>query len=71
MCTVTCLVEPHVLKKISEKFSSLLKTSRTYKTPGTPAFNIVKASEQNLISEEEQALFRSGGRQLIVFGKAV
>ena len=53
--------QPHMVKKIRQAFGHLItKTKLTYKTPGTPGFNIVKPDKNDLITEKEHELYRSG-----------
>ena len=58
-----------MIKKIKQTFKEFLTTKIVYKTPGTPGFNIVKPKEDELITEKEQELYRSGVGSLLYLVK--
>ena len=51
--------QPHLIKKLEEKFGNLVNHLPTYNTPGTPGANISRNVEVK-IDEEKQRIYRSG-----------
>jgi len=56
--------QPHLLKKLRDKFWHLVKDMPQYVTPGTPHQVIVRKTEWK-ITPEEQAIYRSGVGMLL------
>jgi Reverse transcriptase (RNA-dependent DNA polymerase) len=65
------LGQPHLVKRLENKFESLLKGSHVkYKTPGTPGYNIVRPAMGDVhLNEEDQKIYRSGVGTLLQFIK--
>ena len=56
--------QPHLLKKLRDKFRNMVKDMPSYVTPGTPHQVIVRKTEWK-ITPEEQAIYRSGVGMLL------
>jgi len=56
--------QPHLLRKLRDKFWNLVKDMPNYVTPGTPHQVIVRNTEWK-ITPEEQAIYRSGVGMLL------
>ena len=56
--------QPHLIKKLRDKFWKIVKDMPTYVTPGTPHQVIVRKTEWK-ITPEEQATYRSGVGMLL------
>jgi hypothetical protein len=64
------LGQPHLIKNLEKKFGHLVGKLREYKTPGTPNWNAVKTENfSDLISQEQQVLYRSGVGMLLYLVK--
>ncbi len=64
------LGQPHLFTNLISKFGPRVIGMRTYKTPGTPGFTVVRPTEESeKISEEDQALYRSGVGMLLYLVK--
>jgi len=62
--------QPHLIKKLRDKFGEMVEGLRLYKTPGTPGFGIVRNPEGGeKISEMDQGLYRSGTGMLLYLVK--
>jgi hypothetical protein len=62
--------QPHLVKKLSKVFGPLVTGMPTYKTPGTPGFNIVRPKEGDAkVTPSEQAIYRSAVGSLLQFIK--
>ena len=62
--------QPHLLKKLENKFSELTKGLTLYKTPGTPGHNITRpTADSDKINASEQKLYRSGVGMLLYLVK--
>ena len=57
--------QPHIIKKIEDLFSPFIIRQTTYKTPGTPGFNIIRPPAEELVTKEKQELYRSGVGSLL------
>ena len=57
--------QPHIIKKIEEMFLPHIKRQIMYKTPGTPGFNVIRPPTEEVISTEQQELYRSGVGSLL------
>ena len=64
--------QPHIIKKIEDLFSSFIIRQTTYKTPGTPGFNIIRPAAAELVTKEKQArIIQIGSGEFIVFDKTL
>lgn len=62
--------QPHLIKNLSNKFHKKVKSSQTYRTPGTPGVGIVRPKEDTLkIDAERQSDYRSGVGMLLFLVK--
>lgn len=62
--------QPHLTKKLQKTFGTLVKGMPTYKTPGTPSFNIVRPKDGDAkLNQEEQSIYRSAVGSLLQFIK--
>ena len=62
--------QPHLLKKLEGKFGKMVMDLQEYRTPGTPGHTIMRNPENvTRVTEEEQALFRSGTGMLLYLVK--
>ena len=58
--------QPHMVKKIINKFQDLVKKLPVYKTPGTPNNGLILAKEgEDQIDEARHALYRTGTGMLL------
>jgi hypothetical protein len=60
--------QPHLIKKLRDKFGTMVKDMPIYATPGSPHHVIVRKVEQK-ISEDEQSTYRSGVGMLLYLTK--
>ena len=60
--------QPHLLKKLDEKFGKLVKGLQTYRTPGTPGQTLIRKVGAT-ISQEQQSIYRSGVGMLLYLVK--
>ena len=60
--------QPHMYKKLEKTFEGMLP-SQTFTTPGTPRYQLTKATDEDCLSPEEQTLYRSGTGQLLYLQK--
>ena len=52
--------QPHLMKKLKNKFGTMVSNLQTYKTPGTPGQCIIRPGENDqLVTNEEQTEYRS------------
>ena len=64
------LGQPHMIKKIEKTFGKQVASLKGYRTPGTPGFSVIRPKEGDTkVSEEEQAVFRSGTGMLLYLVK--
>jgi hypothetical protein len=64
------LGQPHLIKNLENKFGDLVKTSQTYKTPGTPGQGVLRPKEgDEKITAEDQSIYRSGVGMLLYLVK--
>ena len=62
--------QPHLIKKLEQKFGDMLKGTQRHTTPGTPHGNFPPLQEgETGIDREEHELFRSGVGQLLYLTK--
>ena len=66
--TVAWIQQPHLIKKIKNKFWNLVKDMRVYKTPGSCGITILRNPEE-IIPPAEHALYRSGMGMLLYLVK--
>lgn len=60
--------QPHLLKKIKDKFGDMVRQLRNYGTPGTPGNSIIRNTGER-INLEDQKLYRSGTGMLLYLQK--
>jgi hypothetical protein len=61
MRTKAWLCQPHLIKKLENKFGDLVKHLMEYKTPGTPQTGVVCPKDEDLlVSNHQQEMYRSG-----------
>lgn len=60
--------QPHLMRKIENKFGWMVKKLQTYKTLGTPEAYILQ-NPGTTISEKEQKIYRSGVGMLLYLVK--
>ena len=63
------LGQANVVKSLKDKFGYLVEELKFPKTPGTTGLSVVKPEETDLISEEDQTLYRSGTGILLYLTK--
>ena len=64
------LGQPHLLRKLKDKFGYMTNGLQVYKTPGTPNQGIVRpANEDEKVSIEEQKLYCTGVGMLLYLVK--
>jgi hypothetical protein len=62
--------QPHLLKGLEKKFGDMVKSSQTYRTPGTPGKGVQRPKEgDERISPDQQSLYRSGVGMLLYLVK--
>ena len=55
------LGQPHMMKKLNDKFGDEVSKLPTYRTPGTPNMRLSKPDEEEkMVDQEEQSLYRTG-----------
>jgi len=68
--TKAWLGQPHQVKKLEAQFKDLVKGMTTYKTPGTPGYNIIRpGTDDPKLSPEDQKTYRSGCGMLLYLVK--
>jgi hypothetical protein len=68
--TKAWLGQPHLIKNLEKKFGDLVKSSQTYRTPGTPGQGVLRPREgDKRITQEEQSTYRSGVGMLLYLVK--
>ena len=68
--TKAWLGQPHLIKSLEQKFGDLVKSSQTYRTPGTPGTGVLRPKEgDERITNEQQSLYRSGVGMLLYLVK--
>jgi hypothetical protein len=68
--TKAWLGQPHLIKKLERKFGSMVSNLQKYRTPGTPGKGVLRPkSEDEKVSIDEQALYRSGVGMLLYLVK--
>jgi hypothetical protein len=64
------LGQPHLIKKLARVFGELVEGMPSYKTPGTPGFNIVRPQKDDpKLNPGEQTIYRSAVGSLLQFIK--
>ena len=64
------LGQPHLMKKIKEKFSEMTNNVKSHKTPGNPNNGLIRSKEDDpSVSKEEHAIYRSGVGMLLYLVK--
>lgn len=62
--------QPHLMKKLDNKFKELVSGMQTYKTAGTPGTGIVRPGKDDpKLSMEDQTIYRSGVGMLLYLVK--
>ena len=62
--------QPHLLKKMEQKFGERVRKLRDYQTPGTPGKGVTRPKEDSeLLSSHEQTQYRSGVGMLLYLVK--
>ena len=59
------LGQPNIVASLRGRFGDMVKDLRRYNTPGTPSLKVVRPQAEDRISEEEQAIYRSGTGMLL------
>jgi hypothetical protein len=68
--TKAWLGQPHLIKNLESKFGDLVKSSQTYRTPGTPGQGVPRPKEgDEKITAEDQSIYRSGVGMLLYLVK--
>ena len=53
--------QPHIYEHLKEKFLPIIGGLKSYSTPGTPGFRVIRPQpEDSTLSEEDQKMYRSG-----------
>ena len=64
------LGQPHLIKKIKEKFTEMTNNIKSHKTPGNPNTGLVRPKEDDpIVSKEDHAIYRSGVGMLLYLVK--